>query len=298
MDSGELPHTDIATFQNVFVTRYVSAAGLVIILYDHLITLDDEVEHIWSAPRTVAKTLFLLLRYMVPIFLTAETITHSGLTVILMSNLTYAGWLSILISNFLILLRIWTTLPRAHTLIRRSLVFFVLMQIANFIVTTWVISTMILLIFDPAAGLCSFSSKPKVFALWAPGLLFEVVVFVTVCWNALDRPRALGSDTNARMTRVFVRDGLIYFAILFILRVANTVMAIVAPISMIFVVVFFIWAVTTLTTSRLIINSRREAGTVERLRGIQEGQNTGDHDTRWSRSASFRRYTTSIKSGN
>ncbi|KAJ7364753.1 hypothetical protein DFH08DRAFT_930536 [Mycena albidolilacea] len=289
MDSGELPHTDIFTFQNVLVTRYAS---------DHLITLDDEVEHIWSAPRTVAKTLFLLLRYMVPIFLTAETISakrgqHSrfgtpqvsspALTPI--SPQTYAGWLSILISNFLILLRIWTTIPRAHTLIRWSLVFFVLMQIANFIVTTWVISTMIpVLIFDHAAGLCSFSSKPKVFALWAPGLLFEVVVFVMVCWNTLDRPRALGADTNARMTRVFVRDGLIYFAILFILRVANTVIAIVAPISMIFVVVFFIWAATTLTTSRLIINSRREAGTAERLRGIQEGpgQNTGD--TRRSRS--------------
>jgi hypothetical protein len=30
MDSGELPHTDIATFQNVFVTRYVSGEPFIL----------------------------------------------------------------------------------------------------------------------------------------------------------------------------------------------------------------------------------------------------------------------------
>ncbi|KAJ7096012.1 hypothetical protein C8R43DRAFT_1244481 [Mycena crocata] len=53
------------------------------------------------------------------------------------------------------------------------------------------------------------------------------------------------------------------------LRVANAVIAIVAPVSSLFVVVFFIWAATTLTTNRLIINSRRGVGKAACLREAQ-----------------------------
>ncbi|KAJ7308628.1 hypothetical protein DFH08DRAFT_1051043 [Mycena albidolilacea] len=268
MDAGLLQSIVVA-LENVLTTRYLSAAGYVVLLYDHLLTLDDEVKYIWSAPTTIAKILFLTLRYMVPLFLTGETITRSGLVVIPMSDATYAGWISITISNFLVLLRIWTTLPRGHRLITWSLVFFIFMQLGSFAVTTWVISNMIpVLFFDPVAGFCSFSAKPNVAGLWIPGLIFEVVVFVTICWNALDRPRALGTDSETHITRLLFRDGVIYFIILFVLRVANTVLALVAHVSLIFVAVYFIWAGTTITTNRLIINSRRAVAETEQRREV------------------------------
>ncbi|KAJ7832001.1 hypothetical protein B0H13DRAFT_2430149 [Mycena leptocephala] len=298
----------IVAVQNVFTTRYVSAAGYVVLLYDHLLTLDLEVEYIWSAPNTSAKILFLIMRYMVPLFLTGETITRNGLSVIPMSDVpqspdeaamlisflgaksgthsryrilvsflavvnvdapsqTYAGWFSINISNFLVLLRIWATLPRGHRLIAWSLAFFITVQLANFGVTSWTVSNMIPVFFyDPAAGFCSFSSKPNVAGLFLPGLIFEVVVFVTVCWNVLDRPRALGTDPESYITCVFFRDGMIYFVVLTVLRVANVVLSFVAPVSLIFVAVYFIWAATTITTSRLIINLRQALGKAERRR--------------------------------
>ncbi|KAJ6534825.1 hypothetical protein B0H19DRAFT_1038857 [Mycena capillaripes] len=275
MDAAGVLRDTIVALENVVITRYVSAAGLVLLLYDHVLTLDDEVEHIWSAPTTLAKILFLILRYMVPLFLTVQTITRSGLSIIVMSDVvckgwtsfaTYAGWLSIVISNFLVLLRIWTTLPRGHHFIPWSLAFFFLMQLTNFSVTTWVVSNMIpVLVFEPLVGLCTFTSKPSVFGLWVPGLVFEIVVFVTVCWNMFDRPRTIGTDSDRYITRVLFRDGVMYFLILFVLRIANTVIAIVAPVSLLFVIVFFIWAATTITTTRLIINSRRAVGQAARL---------------------------------
>ncbi|KAJ7136600.1 hypothetical protein C8R44DRAFT_976143 [Mycena epipterygia] len=296
MDAAEL-ESIIVSLQNVLITRYISAAGFVLLLYDHILTFEDEVEYIWSAPSTIGRNLFLLLRYMVPLFLTVETITRSGLSVIEMSDnsqssnenillnayifpqvqsvdfvggssslgsplsvinvqsQTYAGWLSIAISNFLVLLRIWTTLPRGHHLITWSLAFFVATQLTNLGVTTW-----------PFVGLCTFTTKPNVVGLWVVGIVFEVVVFVTVWWNALDRPRAVGPDSDPAVTRILFRDGIVYFVILFGLRIANAVLAIVAPLSLIFVIVFFIWGATTLTTSRLIINSRRAAGRAAQMR--------------------------------
>ncbi|KAF7344850.1 hypothetical protein MVEN_01646700 [Mycena venus] len=281
----------IVGLQNVFITRYISAAGFVVLLYDHLLTFDDEVEYIWKAPATMEKFLFLFLRYMVLVFLTVQTWftdncnvrsdVKSGLhsLYVLFSVLrsvnetpsqTYAGWLSIVILNLLVLQRIWTTLPRGHRLIGVSLSFFIFMQLASLAVTSWVVSNMIpVLVFEPTVGLCTFTSKPTVFPLWVPGIVFEVVVFLTVCWNTLDRPRALGPDSDSHITRMLFRDGVIYFVLLFALRVANTVIAVVAPISLIFVVVFFIWAATTVTTSRLIINARRELGREDRLWKLQ-----------------------------
>ncbi|KAJ6496232.1 hypothetical protein C8R45DRAFT_899656, partial [Mycena sanguinolenta] len=300
----------VAALQNVVTSRYVSVAGYVVLLYDHMLTLDDEMEYIWGAKNTVAKVLFLIQRYMVPLFITGQTITRSGLPVIPMSDVvckiwnsitTYAGWFSIGISNFLVLLRIWTTLPPGHHLVVWSLWFFIVMQLVGLGVTTWVIRNIIpVFYFDPVLGFCSFTSKPSVAGLWIPGLIFEATVFVTVWWNALDRPRALGTDSNDDITRMLVRDGVTYFVILFVLRIINTILAFVAPVSLIFVGVYFIWAATTVTTSRLIINSRREDGTEERQRQMAEGESNAEiqstdrskpsrsgSSSHWSKSGTF-----------
>ncbi|KAJ6472037.1 hypothetical protein C8R45DRAFT_1013828 [Mycena sanguinolenta] len=279
MDAAAELEQAVVALQNVVITRYVSAAGFVLLLYDHLLTLDDEVEYTWNAPNSVAKITFLFLRYMVPSFLTVQTVLRSGLPVIPMSDIVckvwisiaaYAGWLSIVISNFLVLLRIWTTLPHSHRLKVWSIGFFVTAQILSFGFTGWVVGNMWpVLFFDPRVGLCSFSSKPNVVGLWIVGLAYEVLVFVTVCWNTLDRPRALLSSEDAGITRMLFRDGITYFVILFALRIANTVIAIVSPVSSLFVIVFFIWAATTITTSRLILNSRRAAGQAAKLRRLQ-----------------------------
>jgi hypothetical protein len=46
-------------------------AGLVVLLYDHLLTLPKEVELIWKAPASAPKYAFLLNRYIVPSILLA-----------------------------------------------------------------------------------------------------------------------------------------------------------------------------------------------------------------------------------
>ncbi|KAJ7142928.1 hypothetical protein C8R44DRAFT_761407 [Mycena epipterygia] len=316
MDAAEL-ESAIADLYNVVITRYVGAAGFMILVYDHLLTLDDEVKYIWSAPSTLAKWLFLILRYMVPIFVSAQMIADSGVAPVTISDTvckgwivfqTYAGVLSISISNFLVLMRIWTTLPRGHRIITWSLVLFFIVQLANFIVTTWLTVYNIPLInFQPMAGLCGFTAKPNTVGLWVPGLGFEIIVFVTVCWNALERPRALQSpDADPAVSRLLFRDGVAYFIILFGLRLTNVVFAIVTPTSLVFVAIYFTWSCTTLTTSRLIINSRREASKAAALCELQRSMSLLDETqstdcTRASQSASsvrrLRSATATLHSG-
>ncbi|KAK6985019.1 hypothetical protein R3P38DRAFT_2575143 [Favolaschia claudopus] len=313
MDDAELKGAIVA-LQNVVATRYVSGTHPQLLLYDHLLTLSDEIEYIWSAPNSVAKVLFLILRYLVPSFIAVQTTLRSGLSVIEMSDElnscssrpiicptnsrcksvmsigSYAGWLSIVISNFLVLLRIWTTLPHSHRLRFWSIVLFIVAQLGSLGATTWAVAQMIpVLFFDARIGLCSFSSRPNVIGMWVVGLAYEVVVFLTVSWNTLNRPRALGIDPEVAVTRIFLRDGIVYFVILFgmhcsqfdnstqhtltTLRIANTVITVISPVSSLFIIVFFVWAGTTATTSRLIINSRRAAGKAAEWRQL----NAPDH---------------------
>ncbi|KAJ7909581.1 hypothetical protein B0H13DRAFT_2330173 [Mycena leptocephala] len=56
------------------MTRLVSAVGLVILLYDHLLSLLDEIRFVWSAKYTSTKILFLAMRYGVPPLMIGHTV--------------------------------------------------------------------------------------------------------------------------------------------------------------------------------------------------------------------------------
>lgn len=62
------------------LTRMDQAAGLVILLYDHLLTLPDEILLIWRSPPSFSKYAFLSNRYIVPMGLIAVAFEMSGLS--------------------------------------------------------------------------------------------------------------------------------------------------------------------------------------------------------------------------
>ncbi|KAF8588776.1 hypothetical protein K439DRAFT_1629365 [Ramaria rubella] len=44
-------------------------SALALLLYDHALCFDDEIDHIWSARQNVVTISFLLAQYIMPIFL-------------------------------------------------------------------------------------------------------------------------------------------------------------------------------------------------------------------------------------
>jgi len=82
MDSEALP----VIIEHIQASRYVSAAGLVVLLYDHLLTFDQELQLIWRAKTTLPKLLFLFNRYTVPIAMIIRTNDLSGIALPVLSN--------------------------------------------------------------------------------------------------------------------------------------------------------------------------------------------------------------------
>jgi len=255
---------------HIQASRYVSGAGLVVLLYDHILTFDQELQSIWHTKMTWSKLLFLFNRYMVPIAMLLRTNDFSGIALPVLSN-TYCRWsigtvtilgiLTIGISNFLVLLRLWMLWDRNSRLMYWTGIAFLTAQIAAFIVAGFVVRSLLpFVVFEPTFHACLIEEKPRVNVggLWVPGLAFEVMVFVVVWWNALDRPRSCDSG----ITKAMYRDGFLYFSVLFVLRLINLVLAIIAPVSLLFLGVLFIWCAANVTLSRLILNSRQLASDV------------------------------------
>jgi len=108
--------------------------------------------------------------------------------------------------------------------------------------------------------MCTASKKTVILpAVWASPMVFEVLVLICFCWNAIDRPR--GKDTA--LTRVLYRDGLVFLSSLTLLRTFNLVMAAVARPTLVLVGVFFVWAMTTLVLNRSLLNILK-AGLIRR----------------------------------
>jgi len=249
--------------QHVQASRYLSAAGVVILFYDHLLTLGDEVEYIWHSRWSFPKGLFLFIRYLVPIAMIINTYQMSGLSqavlsdkfcVVWLCTAAYLGLISIAIGNFIVLLRLWVLWERNRRLMGWTIVYYVVTQVAAVACSTITLGKMIdASSFQKELHLCIISNRADFALLWAPGIFFEVMVFATACWNAVERPR----DRNSPFVKAMYRDGLAYFLVLFSLRMCNLMLALFAPTTLVFLGVFFIWCSCTTTLSRLVINLRR-----------------------------------------
>ncbi|KAG2346083.1 hypothetical protein BDR05DRAFT_878983, partial [Suillus weaverae] len=243
-----------------------------ILLWDHFLTVHDEVELIWRAQLSFPKLLFLFNRYVVPACLIIFTYATSGFSddifsdsVCIISCQTWfgvgivVGMVSIGTSNFLILLRLWVLWDRKTRLVLVTLPLFLVTQITAIVCTAYVVSSMMpLVVFEPYLHSCILTQKVNFVILWTPGIVFEFMIFIMTWWNALDQPL----PQHAKMAKVMYRDGSIYFFVSG-LRLLNLVLSIVSPLSLMFLGVFFIWSACNVTLTRLIMNLRRAAAEAE-----------------------------------
>ncbi|KAF7376419.1 AAA domain-containing protein [Mycena sanguinolenta] len=255
----------VQAFTYVVITRYVTAAAIVVLIYDHLLSFGDEVKLIWPAKTSAPKVLFLFIRYMVPTVLIIYNIQLSDLEPSLTFPTAFCvSWMSIgafmalstiATSNFLIMLRLWVLWDRDRKLVIWTLLLFVLAQLsglATVSILVWEFKRK--LDFNPKFHMCGFVGKPPPVAiLWAPGTAFEIVLCAITWFNVLKRPRT----SNASLATAMYRDGFLYFLLLLCLRIINTILAVKAPPALIFIAMFPVWCATTTTTCRLMIKLRQ-----------------------------------------
>ncbi|KAK0213576.1 hypothetical protein IW262DRAFT_1517135 [Armillaria fumosa] len=275
---------------HVQATRYLTSAGLVVLLYDHLLTFSTEVELIWAARWSVPKALFLLLRYIVPPSVIIHTHLLSGIANSHMSNtfldvprsnigrnfkLYNVSTLSFEVELSLTHCPQSPSSPAPLESLGAASAFHLLYLGAlypdnnnkyrmydcrgasnkPYVILGLFSATYLALdnvYYDQGLRTCAMRARDRMPLLWAPCIAFEIVALSAMVYNALSRPRSLHTDVG----KILYRDGIAYFLILFSLRLMNLLLASVAPVSLVLLGVFFIWSSTTVTVTRLILNLR------------------------------------------
>ncbi|KAH9998718.1 hypothetical protein BJV77DRAFT_1064708 [Russula vinacea] len=223
-----------ALFHGLYLTivaRYLSAAGLAALLYDHALTIGDEIRLIWAAPRSFLKWIFLINHYL------------SEVGLIVCANANALGFSQVII--------IWDDSPRIVLGLSIALT-------ATFITTVLSTLASILILYSAmqyssTTQIC-FSSKstPASIVLWVAPLVFEITVIFFTALNAVSLPR----DHRTPLRRIVYYDGMVFFVAIALSRGLNIAFSVVTEPGLIFLSIYFSWAMVTLSIRRFLIHIR------------------------------------------
>ncbi|KAJ7740911.1 hypothetical protein DFH07DRAFT_838408 [Mycena maculata] len=302
---------------DVRASRYISAAGLTILLYDHLLSLPDEVRFIWSARFTSSKFLFLATRYLVPSVMLVQTILNSGISdrqlptgvsstpiifsnsfltvfscecssagkciVCLLPDISCKAWMPITVLMAWIALATnnWLLLLRLWILWDRDRIFIVstLLVFLAMHITAFVFAWLSVAQMIPTLF---FEPSLHLCTLIAPSKLGTVWIPTLTFESMVVLAMGWKVLTRPRTLKALHDDGFGIFFVLYGVSLTNTVIFFTARPTLLFVMFFFTWSFATTATSRMILNLRCSS---ERARLGDENGDASDtsHETDFQR---------------
>ncbi|GLB44977.1 hypothetical protein LshimejAT787_1900550 [Lyophyllum shimeji] len=229
---------EAALLNEYMAVRYTNVAFLMLLLYDHALTFDLEVERIWTLPWRLPKVLFLLNRYIIPPMLLFDGLVPS--IPLGEGNPTDARILNYFIVSCRFITR-WTAWPTifAMTIVDGILVLRVIAiyghdkRVTRFLVIlctgVWGIwlGLSILIVMKtaplPVEGKlftgCLYTAPSYFYAAWIPASCFETIII------ALTTYKVVKYDTMTPTLYVLARDSMLYFISIFIVLLVNLFLA-------------------------------------------------------------------------
>ncbi|KIJ36872.1 hypothetical protein M422DRAFT_260732 [Sphaerobolus stellatus SS14] len=226
----------ITGFSHLLANKYYVLASTVLILYDHILTFDQEREFIWKKKKTLPTCLFLIFRYVTPIV--------SALNII---ALNWPGWKGSICKN-------WIWLPVAVGPIISAATG---TQLA---VMGWSIPAGSPAPLPPGFIGCVPSEKEgtgrRLSALYIAALCFDASVFLLTFSRAV---YARVTGTTVPLLQLVVRDGTLYFMVIFAVNLVNVFLLSLAPPDLSAINAPFASLITAVLVARLFLNLREAA---------------------------------------
>ncbi|QRV75586.1 hypothetical protein RhiJN_03601 [Ceratobasidium sp. AG-Ba] len=269
---------------DMLVTRYVTIASIMLLLWDHVITLGDEITLIWPAKFGIVKAIFLFNRYGVSLWIAVADVraiyipkrynvslpSNEFPKSCLAWNLTAScrGWL---IANvYMELVAVQTTAFIVATRVfdiwqSQRLAFFVLgpfwvihCALDVFICTKNLILRNRTFTYNPLTRSC-VGSVENTWTVWLNGIVYHALILCLLLWLWLSTPRT----SQTPFMNVVIRDGFLYFITIFSAMLFNLLIWRYARSSLAGLPYTSVWAVTTISLSRMLLSMRSVQGPAE-----------------------------------
>ncbi|KAG8854777.1 hypothetical protein FRB91_003068 [Serendipita sp. 411] len=252
-------------------STYLAGASLVLVLYDWLLTLDDEIALVVPTPRSVVKVLYYLIRAATLIVLLLANY-HLAPFRSSLSHTFCRGWLWMILwfqmaitasSSYLMLRRLCPLYGNDRRInLGLHLAFFITYIIVGILSIYGASQLAPTMYYSPVVGLCSTlqQDRGKAWgsAIFIGPLAFESIVFLMTAWKAYLSAVSTSHKTmyNSPLHQIFFRDGLIHYASIMAVRILNIVIYSRMPAAYLYVALFLLWATICVSTTRLFINLR------------------------------------------
>ncbi|PIL22620.1 hypothetical protein GSI_15310 [Ganoderma sinense ZZ0214-1] len=220
----------------LYTTCYVGLASFTILIWDHLLTFSEEVEFVWKKKKGPLIYLFFINRYLTPLGFCVNLIAYfsdyfTPDTSVCRHFVRFEGSMTLIginVTAVMMFLRIYAIYEG-----RKSVVFaLATLLLAEFAVNASLLTYGIAVKHTVRIHACTMifdqSKVHGVFAAasaWLP-LLYETAVLALTLLRTYQHAK----DASAgRVMRILVKEGLLYFSVIFSITLILTLMIISAP---------------------------------------------------------------------
>jgi len=252
-----------AVFQNairdLIVSKQYATASWALALYEYIITFNQELSRIWSRPFSIVTILWVINRY---VFLVSFTPTILFFFIPLSSQqcqsfVKFPGIMQIILNistGITLSIRTYALYGKKKWIIS-CLSPFLLAEVA---VEAWAVSGGVPVPLPNGYSGCILTGKStqgdRFAAFWVGQLVFPMVIFILTIAKGASLYRD-GTGRN-RVLEVMLRDGLMYFLVIFLANLVNVITYVVSPPDLQAVNAPFSNMITALIICRLILNLR------------------------------------------
>ncbi|KAI0777543.1 hypothetical protein BD413DRAFT_490546 [Trametes elegans] len=287
MDAAHMSPEQLATAaDHLMATKMFSLASCVMLFYDIAITFGDEVEKIWKQRFTGATVLWFLNRYLSPL----------GYIVIIVS-FHDPSWSKAACQRYVLypeVLKIFTAtavgiifILRLYSIYsKRSIILYGFggLLVAMLAVKIWAFTDGVMLELPPGFVGCILTGRSapdrshsgdRIIFTWVAELVFDSAVFFATLYRTITLYRRTLIGEALSLITVIMRDGIMYFAAIFVSNLVTVLIFIFATQPDLKVInASFSTLITSLMVSRLMLNLRAE---VLRRGPVMRGSSGGYH---------------------
>lgn len=250
-------HSLAQAAQHLRATKYFQIVGFVILVFDHILTFSEEVERIWKQKISGAAVLFLINRYFTPLqfIVIIDAFIDPIWTPSACSRFVPFEGAStvavIAVCELIMVLRVFALYERNMTI----LAFLLILWISQVITSSIGISTGFAVRLPPGLVGCILVGNSKIFpAVWLAPLITNSVIFGLSLYRAR---RYILKSGPLPMLQVFLRDGSMYFLVIFMANLTNVLIYFsVAAEDLKAIGASFSQLITSTMVSRLVLNLR------------------------------------------
>jgi len=270
-----------SAIHDIQAIRYSQLASGTIILYDHFVTLDDEVELIWKSSWSWGKGLFIMNRYYAMISVIVNTyglFTPHLSDAFCLHFFRWQGWtglIACMIAEVILQMRLYAMYSLNKKVLAVMGGCFVGAMAASAVIIGTVLAKIKATAFTltPNLIICAASHIPHhFFAFWIPMLAFETLLCGLALYRGYETFQSSGSRfrTGRQLVSILIRDSILYFLVMFATYLTNLLVWIVASQNLLEIPVGFSVALSCVMGNRIVLNVREVNRELELARSFEK----------------------------